>query len=94
MTGVQTCALPISSSGPATSDVDNDGYPDSEDQCVSEAETWNKYKDLDGCPDQIPDQARQIHDQDQDGIIDDEDSCIFSPEYYDGDRDQDGCPDT
>jgi hypothetical protein len=85
--------LPPASTGPGTPDIDQDGYPDSEDACIAEPETWNKFKDLDGCPDQIPDQARQIHDQDQDGLIDDVDSCPVSPEDYDGDRDQDGCPD-
>ncbi len=35
-------------------DTDKDGIPDAADTCVTEPETWNKYEDGDGCPDQLP----------------------------------------
>ena len=57
-----------------------------------EPETWNKYKDEDGCPDNFPEQSRYKHDTDLDGIPDDYDACPSDPEDFDGDRDQDGCP--
>ena len=32
-------------------DSDNDGIPDNIDECISEPEVYNGYRDLDGCPD-------------------------------------------
>ncbi|ABK77853.1 hypothetical protein CENSYa_1230 [Cenarchaeum symbiosum A] len=39
---------------PATLDFDNDGIPNSVDQCIYTAETVNQYQDTDGCPDTAP----------------------------------------
>ena len=66
---------------------------DSIDSCPTSPETWNKYKDHDGCPDTAPEQQRFVHDDYLDDIINDQDSCPLDPEDYDGDRDHDGCPD-
>jgi len=35
-------------------DSDNDTVPDEEDRCVDVPETFNKYMDDDGCPDEVP----------------------------------------
>ena len=35
-------------------DTDGDGYADSEDRCPEEPETFNRWRDKDGCPDQLP----------------------------------------
>ena len=45
--GAESTIVPIT-------DSDNDGYIDEFDSCVFEPETWNKYNDLDGCPDSLP----------------------------------------
>ena len=74
-------------------DSDGDGIDDTVDMCPTSPETWNKYKDTDGCPDTAPEQQRFVHDDDLDGIINDLDLCPSEPEDYDGDRDSDGCPD-
>ena len=74
-------------------DSDGDGFYDSIDSCPTTPETWNKYKDYDGCPDIAPEQQRFVHDDDLDDIINDQDSCPLDPEDYDGDRGFDGCPD-
>ena len=74
-------------------DSDGDGFIDSIDACPTSPETWNKYRDNDGCPDIAPEQQRFAHDEDLDHIINDKDSCPLDPEDYDGDRDFDGCPD-
>ena len=37
--------------GPSSSDQDSDGIMDANDQCVSQPETVNRWKDDDGCPD-------------------------------------------
>ena len=66
-------------------DRDGDGYPDSDDACPDEPETWNGYDDNDGCPDDP--------DTDGDRITDSHDSCILEPEDRDGYLDDDGCPD-
>ncbi|MBI5531235.1 MAG: OmpA family protein [Deltaproteobacteria bacterium] len=65
-------------------DKDGDGYLDPEDKCPEEPETWNGYKDEDGCPDDP--------DTDNDGIPDSKDSCVLDPEDKDGYLDDDGCP--
>jgi hypothetical protein len=57
-----------------------------------EPETWNKYNDTDGCPDNNPEQSRYKHDDDLDGIANDFDSCPSVPENFNGVNDQDGCP--
>ena len=69
---------------PKPGDRDGDGYLDPEDQCPDEPETWNGYKDEDGCPDDP--------DTDGDGIPDSLDSCPLDPEDKDGYLDTDGCP--
>ncbi len=35
-------------------DADKDGFADPVDACVNSPETWNGYKDGDGCPDALP----------------------------------------
>jgi subtilisin family serine protease len=70
-------------------DTDSDGIPDSEDSCVTEAETVNGFEDTDGCPDEIP-----VTDTDSDGIPDSEDSCVTEAETVNGFEDTDGCPDS
>lgn len=75
------CAERVSKPG----DRDGDGYPDAVDQCPDEPETWNTYKDDDGCPDDL--------DTDGDGIGDTKDQCPLLPEDMDGYLDDDGCPD-
>ncbi|MFB5637783.1 MAG: thrombospondin type 3 repeat-containing protein, partial [Nitrosarchaeum sp.] len=71
-------------------DTDKDGIPDDIDQCPYAPETWNKYRDDDGCPDTSPEQQRFLHDDDLDGIINDTDMCPLVPEDYLGIID--GCP--
>ena len=38
-------------------DHDVDGIPNPKDLCPTEPETYNGYRDLDGCPDQVPERA-------------------------------------
>lgn len=38
-------------------DTDEDGIPDSSDQCPEQPETYNSYQDEDGCPDRVPSRA-------------------------------------
>jgi outer membrane protein OmpA-like peptidoglycan-associated protein len=66
-------------------DRDGDGYPDSDDACPDQPETWNGYDDNDGCPDDP--------DTDNDRVTDSHDSCVVEPEDRDGYLDDDGCPD-
>jgi len=40
-------------------DSDNDGIPDKEDKCVDAPETFNKYMDDDGCPDEVPKKCQE-----------------------------------
>lgn len=40
--------------GCPTRDADGDGIVDAEDACPEEAESFNGYQDLDGCPDELP----------------------------------------
>ena len=47
MIGAESTIVPIT-------DSDSDGYIDELDSCIFEPETWNKYNDLDGCPDSLP----------------------------------------
>ena len=65
-------------------DIDDDGIPNRDDQCVSQAEDKDQFKDEDGCPET---------DNDADGVLDQADKCINEAEDKDGDRDDDGCPD-
>lgn len=46
-------------------DTDGDGIPDSKDKCPKEPETYNGYKDDDGCPDKAPGALVEVTD---DGI--------------------------
>ena len=61
--------------------------------CPTEAETWNKYIDYDGCPDIIPTIESTNFDSDEDGIYDQNDLCPAEPETWNGYEDSDGCPD-
>ena len=65
-------------------DRDGDGYPDAEDQCPDQPETWNGVDDNDGCPDDP--------DTDGDKVTDSHDNCVIEPEDRDGYLDDDGCP--
>lgn len=47
-------AGPRETRGCAGPDADGDGIVDRMDACVDAREIWNRYKDRDGCPDQIP----------------------------------------
>lgn len=66
-------------------DKDGDGYLDADDSCPDQAEIFQGFEDLDGCPDDP--------DTDGDGIKDSVDSCIILPEDVDQYLDEDGCPD-
>ncbi|MCA9689993.1 MAG: OmpA family protein, partial [Myxococcales bacterium] len=41
-------------------DRDGDGIIDIKDQCPDEAETFNQYKDADGCPDEVPTKLKKF----------------------------------
>jgi hypothetical protein len=69
-------------------DGDNDGIQDQSDKCPTQPETWNRFADHDGCPD---DKVEQ--DSDYDGILDSVDQCLLERERYNGFEDDDGCPD-
>lgn len=45
-------------------DADGDGILDPDDQCVEEPERENNYQDEDGCPDEVPEEAKPF-----DGVI-------------------------
>jgi outer membrane protein OmpA-like peptidoglycan-associated protein len=66
-------------------DRDGDGYPDGDDACPDQPETWNGLDDNDGCPDDP--------DTDNDHVTDSHDMCVAEPEDRDGYLDDDGCPD-
>ena len=90
-------------------DSDNDGIPDDQDKCPTEAGP----KDNNGCPDKdrdgdgvvdrkdkCPDKAGPKErdgcpeeDKDNDGIVDEKDKCPDEPEDKDKFEDEDGCPD-
>ncbi len=85
--GAVSPAMRPASPAPAASglrDTDGDGIPDDRDGCPLQAEDWDGFQDLDGCPDL---------DNDQDGIPDVRDQCPNDPETYNGYYDFDGCPD-
>jgi outer membrane protein OmpA-like peptidoglycan-associated protein len=67
-------------------DRDGDGFPDTDDACPDDPETWNGFDDNDGCSDDP--------DTDGDRIGDAHDSCVIEPEDRDGYLDDDGCPET
>jgi len=67
-----------------SSDDDGDGIKNSQDACPQQAEDFDGYEDLDGCPDL---------DNDGDGIADVQDQCPEDAEDVDGYQDADGCPD-
>ena len=41
-------------------DQDNDGIYDSKDECETEPETRNGFKDTDGCPDEAPEEVKRL----------------------------------
>lgn len=65
-------------------DRDDDGVPDSEDECPDTPEDLDGFEDDDGCPDE---------DNDGDGIPDHRDAAPNLPEDFDGFQDEDGRPD-
>lgn len=65
-------------------DLDQDGVPDRDDQCIDQPEDLDGFMDGDGCPDL---------DNDADGIVDEIDQCADQAEDRDGFKDDDGCPD-
>lgn len=72
----------------ADTDSDQDGIPDSVDQCPQQPETFNGYQDEDGCPDQVP-----VVDTDKDGVPDSQDNCPYKSNFDQADLDQDGVGD-
>ena len=64
-------------------DTDKDGIADTDDQCPTNMEDLDGYKDSDGCPDL---------DDDADGVLDTTDLCPRQAEDKDGYNDADGCP--
>jgi outer membrane protein OmpA-like peptidoglycan-associated protein len=64
-------------------DRDGDGILDEDDLCPKNAEDFDGFNDLDGCPDP---------DNDGDRIMDTMDQCPDLPEDFDGFQDEDGCP--
>lgn len=71
-------------------DSDKDGIVNCEDECPYEKETFNDYKDSDGCPDEAP---SELGDRDSDGVLDVQDNCptVYNPGQ--GDVDGDGVGD-
>ncbi len=65
-------------------DRDEDGIPDAEDICPTEAELVNEIEDEDGCPEL---------DADEDGVVGERDQCPAEAEDREGFEDDDGCPD-
>jgi outer membrane protein OmpA-like peptidoglycan-associated protein len=49
--GARGCPVP---------DQDNDGIYDSKDECETEPETRNGFKDTDGCPDEAPEEVKRL----------------------------------
>ncbi|MHA7734251.1 hypothetical protein [Nitrosopumilus sp. S6] len=93
-----TISKPTPAPTPKTTlDSDGDGIPNSRDLCDYEKETFNFYKDTDGCPDTKPTtipKATTNLDSDKDGIPNSRDKCDYQKETFNGYRDGDGCPDT
>lgn len=72
---------------PTAHDRDYDGIPNAEDDCPDDPEDKDRYQDLDGCPDEDPD-------DDHDGVPNYQDKCPESKETINGVKDHDGCPDS
>ncbi|MEW5848778.1 MAG: thrombospondin type 3 repeat-containing protein [Myxococcota bacterium] len=79
-------------------DNDEDGFPDGNDACPLEAETWDDAGD--GCPARMGGvapttlaarRAPSADDADGDGVRDGEDACPHGAEDADGFQDEDGC---
>ncbi len=68
---------------PDFSDTDGDGIFDADDQCPSDPEDKDGFRDGDGCPEP---------DNDGDGILDGQDKCPTQAEDLDQFQDEDGCP--
>jgi outer membrane protein OmpA-like peptidoglycan-associated protein len=68
---------------PGPGDKDGDGLLDNVDECPTDPEDKDEFKDEDGCPDP---------DNDADGIDDKIDGCPLDPEDKDSFEDEDGCP--
>ena len=68
-------------------DSDGDGIEDRRDKCIDKPETYNNYRDGDGCPDRVPEKKKKPVDSDKDGIPDKEDKC---PKTYG--TQSNGCP--
>jgi len=75
----------------APDDLDGDGFPNFDDSCPDEPETFNGYEDENGCPDVAPESTPG--DKDGDKIPDDIDLCPDEPENFNGWQDANGCPD-
>lgn len=41
-------------------DPDNDGVSGSDDECPTDAEVYNGYEDVDGCPDEVPKEVERV----------------------------------
>ena len=81
----KTTEVPLTArSVPEGLDPDRDGLIAPFDQCPTEAEDRDGFRDDDGCPE---------FDNDRDSIIDRNDRCVNEPEDKDGFQDEDGCPD-
>jgi len=94
---------------PLIKDSDNDGIPDDQDKCPTQAGPKENQgcpdKDTDGdgivdrkdkCPDKAGPPEREgcpESDKDNDGIVDEKDKCPDEPEDKDKFEDEDGCPD-
>ncbi len=68
---------------PQERDRDQDGIPDSKDECPTLPEDRDGIQDNDGCPED---------DADEDGIPDAEDACPLKPGEESPDRRKNGCP--
>jgi len=79
---------------PTIKDSDGDGIVDSKDYCKFQKETYNGYKDTDGCADTKPSSTTTYQqDSDNDGIPNSKDRCDYQQETFNGYKDSDGCPD-
>jgi outer membrane protein OmpA-like peptidoglycan-associated protein len=65
-------------------DTDRDGLTDDVDECPTEPEDPDGFRDEDGCPEA---------DNDSDGVLDNADQCPTEAEDVDNFEDENGCPD-